>query len=83
MSLTSDASTAIFFLTLGYAALCAISPYGPCRSCNGFGFHLTTTLSGRPKRGRDCRRCKGHGIRLRLGRRIFNFFAALRRNGNR
>ncbi|MCG3041938.1 hypothetical protein L7D48_15440 [Streptomyces sp. S1A] len=70
-------------VTLGYAALCAASPFGRCRKCNGLGFQLRHTRRGAPRRGKHCRRCKGHGIRIRAGRWIFNRAAALYRDGTR
>ncbi|KAB8171123.1 hypothetical protein FH609_000420 [Streptomyces sp. 3MP-14] len=66
------ASALIFLITLCYLVLCYASPYGRCRRCDGFGFHIGTTRKGRPLRGKDCRRCKGHGFRLRPGRHVVN-----------
>ncbi|MFD3943597.1 hypothetical protein [Streptomyces sp. NPDC058579] len=71
------------FVTLGYAALCAASPFGQCRKCDGLGFALTTDRKGKPKRGKHCRRCQGHGIRIRLGRHLFNIAARIHRDGTR
>ncbi|OEV04011.1 hypothetical protein AN219_37595 [Streptomyces nanshensis] len=72
----------ILFITLCYAVLCAVSPFGNCRKCGGLGFQLRTTRRGRPKRGKHCRRCHGHGRRIRIGRWIFNRAARLYREGN-
>jgi hypothetical protein len=68
-------------VTFGYAGLCAASPFGPCRACDGLGFALKTDRRGKPKRGKGCRRCKGHGRRIRIGRWIYNRYAALHREG--
>ncbi|MFE0577778.1 hypothetical protein [Streptomyces sp. NPDC058874] len=82
----TPALLAIAFLlvvTLGYASLCAASPFGNCRKCNGLGFALTTDRKGKPKRGKTCRRCKGHGIRIRVGRWLYNRAARTYRAGTR
>ncbi|WP_026004325.1 hypothetical protein [Streptomyces sp. AA1529] len=71
----------LLFLTLCYAVLCAVSPFGNCRKCRGFGFQLTTDRRGRLKRGKHCRRCDGHGKRIRTGRWLYNRAARLRQNG--
>lgn len=70
-------------VTLGYATVCAASPFGRCRRCNGFGFQVRTDRKGRTHRGKDCRRCHGHGARIRLGRHLFNLATALYRDGTR
>ena len=70
-------------ITLGYAALCAASPFGRCRKCNGLGFALKTDRKGRAHRGKDCRRCRTTGYRIRIGRHLFNLAAALHREGTR
>ena len=72
----------LFSITLGYSAVCAGSPFGRCRECNGFGFEVKTDRKGRTRRGKTCRRCHGHGIRLRTGRRLFNLAAGIYRDGN-
>ncbi|WP_165985023.1 hypothetical protein [Streptomyces sp. YIM 98790] len=71
------------FITLGYIALCAISPLGRCRTCEGLGFALRTTRRGALRRGKDCRRCRATGRRLRLGRRAYNAWLRLYRAGSR
>lgn len=73
----------LLFVTLCYVALCAASPFGACRKCKGWGSKVSVSRSGRPKRGRSCRRCAGYGYRLRIGRRIYNAFSRLRREGTR
>lgn len=55
-----------------YAAACLLWPVTTCSRCDGSGKHRSP--SG--KNWRPCRRCKGTGGRLRIGRRLFN---ALRR----
>jgi hypothetical protein len=83
MSDTLAAIPGLLFLTLGYAALCALSPFGTCRKCRGFGFQLKTNRRGQLRRGRECRRCDGHGKRIRIGRLLFNRAARLNRDGTR
>ncbi|MFB6863438.1 hypothetical protein ACFCZQ_02775 [Streptomyces virginiae] len=83
MTLFLLASVLALLFTLGYASLCAASPFGRCRKCNGLGFALTHDRKGRPKRGKHCRRCDGHGIRIRVGRHLYNLWARTYRNGTR
>ncbi|MGW6916678.1 hypothetical protein ACWGB8_23055 [Kitasatospora sp. NPDC054939] len=66
------AVAAAAFAVLGYAALCSASPFGDCRKCGGLGFQLTHDRRGKPKRGKHCRRCKGVGKRIRVGRHLCN-----------
>lgn len=70
-------------VTLGYAGVCAAVPFATCGKCRGFGFATTTDRKGRPKRGKTCRRCKGHGIRIRRGRHLFNLARGIHHNGTR
>ncbi|MGY5068394.1 hypothetical protein [Streptomyces griseus] len=77
------ASTLLMFLTLSYASLCAASPFGNCRRCRGWGFAMKTDRKGRAKRGKDCRRCKATGKRIRIGRHLYNVAARLHRDGTR
>ncbi|MGC5308763.1 hypothetical protein [Micromonospora zamorensis] len=55
-------------LTLGYLALCVAAPFGRCRTCNGTGRKRSPL--GRIRR--ECRRCAGTGLRLRVGRHAIN-----------
>ncbi|MGW6720321.1 hypothetical protein [Streptomyces sp. R527F] len=77
------ASTLLMFITLSYASLCAASPFGNCRRCRGWGFAMKTDRKGRAKRGKDCRRCKATGKRIRIGRHLYNVAARLHRDGTR
>ena len=52
-------------VTLGYAGLCWASPFGQCRRCR--------PTPHRPRGRRYCRRCTNTRLRLRLGRRVWNF----------
>ncbi|MER7662804.1 hypothetical protein [Streptomyces sp. NPDC096193] len=70
-------------VTVGYSGLCAASPFGPCRKCRGWGFEMKTDRKGRLKRGHDCRRCKATGKRIRVGRHLYNLWAATYRAGTR
>ncbi|MFJ5775747.1 hypothetical protein [Streptomyces sp. NPDC093094] len=81
MTLIALAIPCLMFVTFGYSALCAASPFGTCRKCNGFGFATTTDRKGRPKRGKSCRRCKATGKRIRAGRWLFNRAQRIYREG--
>ncbi|WP_233226816.1 hypothetical protein [Streptomyces sp. I4(2020)] len=50
----------------GYAVLCAVKPFAPCRRCRGLG---EIERFGNP---RTCPRCRGRRLRLRVGRRAHN-----------
>jgi hypothetical protein len=59
---------AVLILTVfAYFAACAAWPFARCGRCDGRGFHLSPT----GQHLRDCRRCKGTGRRVRIGRRIY------------
>ena len=73
----------LLVVTLSYASVCAASPFGDCRKCRGFGFAMTTDRKGRPKRGKTCRRCKGQGKRIRVGRWLYNRAVRTYRAGTR
>ncbi|MGX9887433.1 hypothetical protein [Streptomyces sp. NPDC002276] len=68
-------------VTLCYVAVCAVSPFGNCRKCNGWGFAMKTDRKGRQKRGKDCRRCHATGKRIRAGRWLYNRWARIYRAG--
>ncbi|GGK11524.1 hypothetical protein GCM10010124_00170 [Pilimelia terevasa] len=56
-------------IAAGYALACWLLPFGTCRACSGTGARphlITRTL-------RPCRRCRGAGQRLRLGRAVWNY----------
>ncbi|OII67466.1 hypothetical protein [Streptomyces sp. CC77] len=78
-----DAMPFLLLITLGYTAVCSASPFGTCRSCKGWGAKVRTSRTGQLRRGRDCRRCGGHGRRLRIGRRLYNSASRLHRDGTR
>ncbi|MFE3180178.1 hypothetical protein ACFXKR_04640 [Streptomyces violascens] len=75
------ASACLAIVTLGYASLCASSPFGNCRKCKGFGYAMKTDRKGRLKRGKHCRRCDGLGKRIRVGRHLYNLWLRLYRAG--
>ncbi|MEU3319505.1 hypothetical protein [Streptomyces sp. NPDC006785] len=77
------ASALLLFLTISYTSLCAASPFGNCRRCRGWGFAMKTDRKGRAKRGKDCRRCKATGKRIRIGRHLYNVAARLHRDRTR
>ncbi|RSS79496.1 hypothetical protein [Streptomyces sp. WAC06614] len=77
-------ASALALLALGaYAVLCAASPFGNCRKCDGIGAIPTTTRTHRPKPPKICRRCHGHGKRLRIGRRLHNHGRDIHHAGTR
>lgn len=83
MSSLGAAIALALLATLGYAALCALSPYGACRRCGGFGFKIRQNRRGRIVRGRECRHCRGYGQRIRIGRHLYNAATRLHREGTR
>ncbi|MFE5007318.1 hypothetical protein ACFRJ3_22170 [Streptomyces sp. NPDC056696] len=62
----------LLLVTLGYSVRCWLSPFGNCRKCDGMGHHIKYDRKNRPKRAKECRRCKGYGIRIRVGRHLYN-----------
>jgi hypothetical protein len=66
-------------LVAGYVIACWIWPFRACPRCDGSG--KIRSPSG--KAWRPCKRCKGGGARLRIGRRIFNYGSRLHREGTR
>jgi hypothetical protein len=38
------------------------------------GHTITYTRRGKARHGKDCRRCGGHGIRIRRGRHLYNLW---------
>ncbi|WP_328399635.1 hypothetical protein OHS70_22015 [Streptomyces sp. NBC_00390] len=71
------ASLAVPLILAGYAALCALSPFGPCRKCRGTGIRTAR------KTVKACRRCRGQRLRLRIGRRLLNTSRDIQRVGTR
>lgn len=72
------ATTLTITATAIYALLCWVLPFGKCVRCSGNG--VRETLTGRLK---PCRPCKGAGLRLRHGRKIFNYFHHIHRDAER
>ena len=70
--------------SLGYAAcyllMCAAFPFGHCRRCKGAG-KLYSPFSRRVFR--LCPRCDGTGRRVRIGRRIYEYFRAEHAKGSK
>ena len=67
----------VVLLGAGYVLSCWWWPFTACPRCEGgkkYG-------SGR-KVWRDCRRCRGSGRRLRVGRRVWNYYAARRKQAS-
>jgi Zn finger protein HypA/HybF involved in hydrogenase expression len=64
-------------VTLGYAAVCAASPFGTCRRCAGLG--RVDRIRG--LHSRACPRCDATGIRIRRGRHLYHLAARIYRDG--
>jgi Zn finger protein HypA/HybF involved in hydrogenase expression len=75
-----DPASALILITLAvtfcYAGLCAVQPFGTCHKCRP---------ADRKPHGRRgyCRRCHGTRLRLRIGRRLWNFVHRLYTEGTR
>lgn len=67
-TLASPLALFLLLLTLGYCLACAVWPFVPCPRCQGSAQQHAPI--GRAFR--ICRRCRGTGLRLRLGRRLWN-----------
>ncbi|GAB2947475.1 hypothetical protein ACFMQL_09880 [Nonomuraea fastidiosa] len=65
------AAIALIIATFCYASRCYVSPFGPCRKCDGKG-----RIPHR-RGARYCRRCDATGLRLRLGRHVWNYVRRL------
>jgi len=71
-------------LALIYAARCAWRPLVTCKACGGSTIRprrsrLVTAIRG----PRACRRCRGTGARILLGRRLYDRMRKLQRAGSR
>ncbi|MFJ7527705.1 hypothetical protein ACIQ1S_22580 [Streptomyces griseus] len=71
------ASLLILLTTVGYAVLCAVKPFAPCRKCSGTGVRT------RRRAVTVCRRCHGNRSRLRVGRRLLNNSRSIHAAGTR
>ncbi|MER6023048.1 hypothetical protein [Streptomyces anulatus] len=71
------ASLLILLTAAGYAVLCAVKPFAPCRKCSGTGVRT------RRRAVTVCRRCHGHRSRLRIGRRLLNNSRSIHAAGTR
>jgi hypothetical protein len=63
-----------FWLGLSWVAIylvaCWLWPYTSCRACKG---NSGKRFSPSGKAWGDCRRCKGKGRRVRIGRKTWNY----------
>ncbi|MET7439707.1 hypothetical protein ACFYQQ_34585 [Streptomyces sp. NPDC005496] len=71
------ASLAVLLVLAGYAMLCAVRPFAPCRTCSGTGIRQARRTV------KLCRRCRGQRYRLRIGRRLLNTGRDIHRAGTR
>ncbi len=60
------ASLALLLTLAGYALLCAVRPFAPCRKCSATGIRQARRTV------KLCRRCHGQRYRLRTGRWLLN-----------
>ncbi|WP_433008382.1 hypothetical protein [Kribbella sp. CA-294648] len=60
-----------------YLLTCLVWPFGKCRRCHGEGKFKSPLGSAY----RHCGRCRGSGLRLRLGRHVVNHIRATRGAG--
>jgi hypothetical protein len=61
-------------LLAGYLLACWLWPFSSCLVCGGNGKRRSP--SGRA--WRNCRRCRGTGTRLRVGRHLWNYLAGVK-----
>jgi hypothetical protein len=62
------AATLLVLVGVGYEVVCGLVPFTDCRGCHGTGQRRSAV-------GRECRRCarcRGTGVRLRAGRRVYD-----------
>ncbi|GGW52180.1 hypothetical protein GCM10010503_31470 [Streptomyces lucensis JCM 4490] len=71
------ASLTILLTLAGYAVLCVVKPFAPCRKCSGTGVRQARRTV------KLCRRCRGQRYRLRIGRRLHNTGRDIHRAGTR
>jgi len=83
MALPLLAFACLLLITLCYVGLCAAVPFKDCRHCGGFGFAMKTDRKGKAKRGKDCRKCRATGKRIRAGRHLWNLWRGVHRAGTR
>jgi hypothetical protein len=79
-------------VTVGYGLACWLKPFALCHRCKGKGSsarRLSDRLrygpAGKPRAARslpDCPRCRGTGLRLRIGRRAANHLIRLHRRSH-
>ncbi|GGK09562.1 hypothetical protein GCM10010123_44310 [Pilimelia anulata] len=63
-------------IATAYGLACWLLPFGTCRACRGAGAR-PHRLTGRL---RPCRRCRSSGMRLRVGRAVWNHAARIHRD---
>ncbi|MFH9977928.1 hypothetical protein ACH4ND_01445 [Streptomyces sp. NPDC017179] len=71
------AMAALLLWAGGYAVLCAVKPFAPCRRCRGLG------QIERFRKTRMCPRCHDQKLRLRVGRRLHNAWRRTHAAGTR
>lgn len=79
MSPILAATATAVVLAAGYMLACWIWPFASCFGCSGDGKRRSPT--GRS--WRRCKRCRGTGERLRVGRRLWNAWSGVKQRGIR
>jgi hypothetical protein len=62
-----------------YLLTCAIWPFGKCRRCKGLGKFKSPFGNAY----RQCDKCQGSGLRIRLGRHVINHLRATHKAGDK
>ena len=62
-----------------YLLTCAIWPFGKCRRCKGLGKFKSPFGNAY----RQCGKCQGSGLRIRLGRHVINHLRATHKAGDK
>ena len=83
----------ILIVTLGYANLCWLKPFTHCDRCKGVGVsprrlsdRMRYGQTGKPRAARgmpDCPHCRGTGLRLRIGRYVYNHLSRVYKQASR
>ncbi|MGN9843690.1 hypothetical protein ACTMTI_36750 [Nonomuraea sp. H19] len=77
--IASAVIVATLIITVRYAVECYMRPFRRCHACQGKGRKPNRFGRG----SRDCRRCRATGLRLRIGRHLWNHARALHRDATR
>jgi hypothetical protein len=83
----------VLIVALGYGLACWVKPFTHCHRCEGTGdsprrwtdrIRYGQRSKQRAARSRPtCPHCRGTGLRLRIGRRLYNHLSRIRRDAQR